>query len=253
MRLFRRDLKEMAVFLHMQPGLSIKTIGFPRQRQTFLLLQRFSKSLLRIMNITCTERIFFETKDFFKFNTSSVPDAIKNIWAGIYSPRLYLVPRCIIGSGDDIAEASKRIRLGLARKLVFIEEDLPQRYSHLKTSLKNLSSIENPELGKIKVRHYNPNELALEVDSKQDCFLYYGDGYDKSWRGFIDGKEDKVYKANLAFKAIIVPRGNHEVRFLYDPKFYKVSLFCYFVGMLVLVAVSIKTTIAYFKGKAVRR
>ena len=89
---------------------------------------------------------------------------------------------------------------------------------------------------------FDPNSILLEVNSKEDAFLYYSDGFDKSWRVFIDGNESKVYRANMAFKSAIVEKGDHIVYFIYDPALYKITLFYYFAGILTAAIALIYTS-----------
>lgn len=191
---------------------------------------------------------FFETKDYYKFHASPIPDDIKDVWAGISSSKLRLVSKCVVASSDYILGASTKIDVETAQDIVFIEQDLPKRYSYLNTTLEHINR-ENLDLGEIEVKDFNPNEIVLDVYAKQDCFLFYSDGYDKSWRVFIDGKENILYKANLAFKAVVVPQGKHKVHFLYDPKLYKFGLLCYFIGLVSIAIVFIIIIGMYFKRK----
>lgn len=181
---------------------------------------------------------FFKTKDYYKFLTSQISKDVKDIWAGISLPKLRLVSKGIFLPTDyDVNELGK-IDTEIAKNIVFVEGDPPEMYTHLKTSLESVDKQER-DLGKIEVVDFNNNEILLDIYVEEDCFLYYSDGYDKSWRVFIDEEENTVYKANLAFKATIVPKGKHKVHFLYDPKLYKFSLFSYFAGLLSIVVISI--------------
>jgi hypothetical protein len=67
------------------------------------------------------------------------------------------------------------------------------------------------------VRRYDYNSLELEVEAPVRGVLYWADGFDPSWRAWVDGKEVPVHRANLAFKAVFVPAGRHAVRFEYRP------------------------------------
>ena len=67
------------------------------------------------------------------------------------------------------------------------------------------------------VRHYDYNALDLEVETPARVVLYWADGFDPSWRAWIDGTEVVVHRANLAFKAVFVPPGLHAIRFEYRP------------------------------------
>jgi len=60
------------------------------------------------------------------------------------------------------------------------------------------------------------NEMVtISVDAERSALLLLNDSYDKGWSAFIDGKPQKIYKANLAFKAVEVPQGKHTVVFRY--------------------------------------
>jgi uncharacterized membrane protein YfhO len=67
------------------------------------------------------------------------------------------------------------------------------------------------------VNHYDYNSLALTVEAPHAGVLYWADGYDPHWRAWVDGMEVPVHRANLAFKAIFIPDGQHAVRFAYRP------------------------------------
>lgn len=76
---------------------------------------------------------------------------------------------------------------------------------------------ENLPLGKIEVRRYSFNRLDLEVavDRSGGAWLYYADAYHPGWHAYADGKEIPVARANLAFKAVFLEKGSHEVSFVY--------------------------------------
>jgi hypothetical protein len=71
--------------------------------------------------------------------------------------------------------------------------------------------------GRLDIGHWDYNTLALDVETPAAAVLYWADGFDPSWRAWVDGKEVAVHRANLAFKAAFVPAGRHAVRFEYRP------------------------------------
>lgn len=64
---------------------------------------------------------------------------------------------------------------------------------------------------------YKEQENKLKVVTPENGFLFVSDTWYPDWKAFIDGVETKVYKANYAFRAVSVPAGEHEVRFVYKP------------------------------------
>ena len=61
----------------------------------------------------------------------------------------------------------------------------------------------------------NVMELEVTVHDSQGAWLVYADAYDPHWQGFVDGEEVEVMEADLAFKAIRLPAGTHQVHFTY--------------------------------------
>ena len=175
---------------------------------------------------------FYEMKDFYTFiNSSRVSGEVKDIIMGISVPKLRLVRSAIVTSPNKIIEELQGMDANTLKDVVFIEEAIPFKYAHLKRDFGSLDSRGAPG-GKIEVTTFNPNEIVIDVYADEDSFLYYSDGFDKGWRVFIDGNEGKVYKTNIAFKSVIIDKGSHIVRFVYDPRFYKFGLFCLLAGLL---------------------
>jgi uncharacterized membrane protein YfhO len=65
--------------------------------------------------------------------------------------------------------------------------------------------MENVE---IKTRSYGPRLLFMS----ETWYPY--------WHATVDGKETPIYRANYAFRAIVVPKGEHTVKFYYEDPNY---------------------------------
>lgn len=214
-------------------GYSDKRTPVILPRQPFLgfapAMQRiFTASGSRTPGITTH---FYEMRDSFNFqNNKIVRPEIKEIFMGVPDGRIKLVSGVVVLPAERQAQVCARIEERTAEKAVFIEEDPPARFLKLKIPPEKIAESQILK-GEIKILGFDPNSILLEVSPEADCVLYYSDGFDRSWKAFIDGKEGKVYRANMAFKAVILEKGAHTVRFVYDPKLYKVTLFLYFAGI----------------------
>jgi uncharacterized membrane protein YfhO len=71
--------------------------------------------------------------------------------------------------------------------------------------------------GQVKPLSYGANMISLACVTEGDAFLYVSDAYYPGWKAYLDGKETLIYQANLAFRAVYVPRGTHTVSFFYRP------------------------------------
>lgn len=78
---------------------------------------------------------------------------------------------------------------------------------------------------------YNANKVIIECEAKADAFLYVSDTWYPGWKAYIDGQETKIYRANLAFRAVEVPAGKHVVIFKYVPLSFYIGLCFTLIGI----------------------
>ena len=84
--------------------------------------------------------------------------------------------------------------------------------------------------GQIKLTEYQPNYLKYEatVNSGPQLAVFSEIYYPKGWKSFIDGKETEHLQVNYVLRGMIIPAGNHQVEFKFEPASYytgnKVSL-----------------------------
>ncbi|MDP3998134.1 MAG: YfhO family protein, partial [bacterium] len=64
-----------------------------------------------------------------------------------------------------------------------------------------------------KILDYRENKVKIETENEADGFLVLTDGYYPTWHVVVDGKEEKIYKTNYNFRAVIVPSGKHQLEF----------------------------------------
>ena len=74
------------------------------------------------------------------------------------------------------------------------------------------------QTGKVNLISYQPEIVKFAVDGQSDSLLYLSDNYFPGWKAYINGKETKIYRANYAFRAVVVPPGTNQVIFSYEPK-----------------------------------
>ena len=87
-----------------------------------------------------------------------------------------------------------------------------------------------------QINHYDYNTLDLTISTEQSGYLSWSDGYDRYWKAYIGDLEVPVLRANINFKAIQLTPGRYQVRFVYDPPWYRMSILV-FLGTQIAVAV----------------
>jgi hypothetical protein len=88
----------------------------------------------------------------------------------------------------------------------------------------------------IKLKDYEPEKIIYDVNATGDNLLFLGDTYYPiGWKGFIDEKPVEIHRINYGFMGIVVPKGKHEVEFLYHPEsFYNGRIMTLIINFLLI-------------------
>jgi len=71
---------------------------------------------------------------------------------------------------------------------------------------------------------YGPRRSAWRVRTDRAGYLFTGDAYYPGWKAELDGQPTMLYRANLAFRAVRVPAGEHVVVYRYEPASVRAGL-----------------------------
>ncbi|HXK08679.1 MAG TPA: YfhO family protein [Vicinamibacteria bacterium] len=77
--------------------------------------------------------------------------------------------------------------------------------------------------GEARILELKPDRLRVETDASADGWLVVVEGYDAGWHATVDGRAEPVRRANVAFRAVRVPAGRHEIELVYRPASVKVG------------------------------
>ncbi len=91
--------------------------------------------------------------------------------------------------------------------------------------------LENGKVkNKVSFLNYNEQNSLLEVEKKKKI-LFVSNLYYPGWKVKVDGIPQEIYKADLAFRAVLIPECKHKVEFSYQPEFFykglKISFFLF--------------------------
>lgn len=92
---------------------------------------------------------------------------------------------------------------------------------------------------KINIIQDNGNNLSIETSTNKDSLLVLTDNYYPGWKAFIDGQETKIYRANYTFRAIVLPKGNHMIEFIYSPESLKIGIYVSLISALLFCFLTI--------------
>jgi len=78
-------------------------------------------------------------------------------------------------------------------------------------------SPDKTEGGTARLISYQNTDVSVEVQAPAGGILVLNDVWDPWWRATVDGSDAEILKANVIFRAVVVPRGIHVVRFTFHP------------------------------------
>jgi uncharacterized membrane protein YfhO len=71
--------------------------------------------------------------------------------------------------------------------------------------------------GNARILRYQNTDIEIEADSTDGGFVVLNDVWHPWWRATVDGTPVEILKANVLFRAVVVPAGRHVVRFTFHP------------------------------------
>lgn len=101
----------------------------------------------------------------------------------------------------------------------------------------NISSVTGK--GSATITEYSPNVVKIKTNTNHEEVLVLADQFDEEWKAKIDDREAKISRANLIFRAVKIPEGDHEVVFYYWPKSFDQGLKISIVTLIFIIAGSI--------------
>jgi hypothetical protein len=93
--------------------------------------------------------------------------------------------------------------------------------------------------GSAEISSYSPKKIGLKVNAAKPSILLLNDRHHPDWHVYVDGREEKLLRANYIVRGVEVPAGTHEVVFQFKPslKGLYISLVTLMLGLVLLAVV----------------
>jgi hypothetical protein len=125
-------------------------------------------------------------------------------------PRAYLSHQAAAMTDEQATEA------------MFEPDWLPSRLTILESGVAaRLAEARGAE--RVNLRRNDPEEVIVDLDASSAGLLVLSDPWYPGWKAELDGQPIPIRRANLHFRAVEVPGGLHQVKFVYDPKILKMG------------------------------
>jgi hypothetical protein len=90
----------------------------------------------------------------------------------------------------------------------------------------------------VTVSEQGPNQVALSVDAPASGFVVLTDTLYPGWQAIIDGQPAQIWPANLAFRAVAVGTGKHEIVFSYRPRSFIMGLWISIATLVIMIVIA---------------
>jgi hypothetical protein len=128
-------------------------------------------------------------------------------------PRSFMVYEATVAPDDDAALA----RLAAEPHAVY-------RRVVLATPGAAMARPEAAPSRQVTLQSYAARAARWRVETSAAGYLVTTDAYYPGWRAYLDGRPAEMLRANVAFRAVAVPAGAHEVSFRYEPGSVRLGL-----------------------------
>jgi uncharacterized membrane protein YfhO len=91
------------------------------------------------------------------------------------------------------------------------------------------------KVGAVTVVEERSNQVLLRVEAPTAGFVVLTDTFYPGWQATVDGQPAQIWPANLAFRAVAVEAGAHEIIFSYRPRSFIIGLGVSTVTLALLV------------------
>ena len=129
----------------------------------------------------------------------------------------------------------------------------PSREAIIEISFKDQiikSSYPVSEKDTISMVSYKPNELVYKYSAGEEKLAVFSEiYYPAGWKSYLDGKESKYFRTDYVLRGMIVPGGEHEIRFSFEPASYIVGNKVSLVSSLILIIL----IAGYFTAELIKR
>lgn len=110
------------------------------------------------------------------------------------------------------------------------------------------SSVTGEIPAKVVISYYGMDRSVLNVNTAQAGFLVMSDLYTKDWKATIDGAPATLLNANYAYRAVVLPEGQHQVEFYYAPASFTIGKTLSLSGLIILIVLCISEVYTVKKG-----
>ena len=98
-------------------------------------------------------------------------------------------------------------------------------------------SISPSEDNQVRLISYDIHEIKLNAQVATPTLMVLSEiFYPAGWKAFVDDKEKEIYKTNYILRSIFLEPGSHEIKFVFNPKSFKLGLWISLLSFLFILS-----------------
>lgn len=98
-------------------------------------------------------------------------------------------------------------------------------------------NLENPKKSTIKIISFAPKSVELKTYCNKKSLLIFMQNYKPDQKVYVDHTEQKIYPVNYSLQGVIIPKGNHSVKFSFINKKITTSFYISSAFFIILLFV----------------
>jgi hypothetical protein len=99
----------------------------------------------------------------------------------------------------------------------------PRQVVYLPLESKNLVGVTGGVRGTVHLKNISAQQWDFDTEAGASALLVLSQSFYHPWRAYVDGKPTEIFPANFAFQAVQVPAGRHQVRFIYQDRYFEIG------------------------------
>jgi hypothetical protein len=97
--------------------------------------------------------------------------------------------------------------------------------------------------GDARIKLYQNDQVQINAQLNEPGILVLTDAFYPGWKVFVDGKEQRILRANYLFRGVELAAGNHRVEFVYDPLSFKIGWIISLLTAAALISISLASLV----------
>ncbi len=108
----------------------------------------------------------------------------------------------------------------------------PRQVVLLPPEARTLALATNSATVRIGKVSWSSQRVRVQAEAEEAAWLVFSQVHYHSWRAFVDGTERAIWRANVAFQAVELPSGRHEVELVYRDDAFRFGCLVSLAGLV---------------------